>query len=55
MCDLMCATCVQVPTKAREGINSLELEFQVVVSHPVWVLGNSNSFLLPPHSIFRAE
>lgn len=27
------------PQRSKEDIDSLELELQVVVSHPMWVLG----------------
>lgn len=35
----MCATCMQAPTEAkRHGMDSVEMQFQSVVTHPVWVL-----------------
>ena len=40
VCMLVYVTCVQVPTEAREEeLDPLDLKLQVVVSHPMWVLG----------------
>ena len=47
----MCTTCTEEPMEAKEQVGSLDLEFQVVPSHPMCVLGLSLGLLQEQESL----
>jgi hypothetical protein len=49
------ATCVYMLLKAGRGLDSLDLELQVVVSHLTWVLGTQLEFLEERQACLTAE